>query len=193
MKNNFGFTILDLLVTVAILGILASLALPKYNNFIEKARLAEAVTTISALYTMQKSYELEFNGITNNLVAIGYTAEGTIRYECGLGGAYAYAPLDTFGLSGGYAGREYGFTAEMCKSPAYAAKCAWIFDPAISSGTGRGSDNLWVFFPASRTFTYECHRHLSCFGCNVWNAVDSGVTMDQNKILKYKAGYLDAR
>ena len=38
-----GFTLLEIMVTVAIVGILAAIAIPIYNNYITKTRIAEAL------------------------------------------------------------------------------------------------------------------------------------------------------
>jgi len=43
-QNQKGFTLLELMVTVAIVGILAAIAIPIYNNYITKTRIADALT-----------------------------------------------------------------------------------------------------------------------------------------------------
>lgn len=45
MKNK-GFTIIELMIALAIIGILAALALPSYNNYLEKSKIAEAFNMI---------------------------------------------------------------------------------------------------------------------------------------------------
>lgn len=45
MKNH-GFTIIELTIAIAIIGILAALALPSYNNYLEKSKIAEAFNMI---------------------------------------------------------------------------------------------------------------------------------------------------
>jgi len=53
-KNNGGFTILELIVNVAIIGILAAIAIPAYTTFRDKAKIAQAK---SDLHTIQLAIE----------------------------------------------------------------------------------------------------------------------------------------
>ena len=51
-----GFTLLELVIVVIVLGVLASIALPQYAGFVEKARAAEAVATIGSIKTAEIAY-----------------------------------------------------------------------------------------------------------------------------------------
>lgn len=46
-SRSRGFTLLELLVAIAIIGILASIALPMYGDYVTRGKIAEAVSTLS--------------------------------------------------------------------------------------------------------------------------------------------------
>jgi prepilin-type N-terminal cleavage/methylation domain-containing protein len=66
-KVNQGFTILELLTVFAVMGILASVALPSYSNYINKSRVGATLEYMSGLIS-QTTTELQtsenFNGTT---------------------------------------------------------------------------------------------------------------------------------
>jgi prepilin-type N-terminal cleavage/methylation domain-containing protein len=51
-----GFTLIELLLVVVIIGILASIAIPKYSNVREKAYIAAVVSDLKGLATLQEAY-----------------------------------------------------------------------------------------------------------------------------------------
>ena len=47
--RSSGFTLIEIMVTVVIVSILAAIAIPQYRNYVERGKVTEAVSTLSAL------------------------------------------------------------------------------------------------------------------------------------------------
>lgn len=82
MKNKVsaGFTLVELMVVVAIIGILSGIAIPSYTNYVIKSARIAAQTELLQLATIQEKIYLNSNGYASS-VSASYT--GTV--EGGLG------------------------------------------------------------------------------------------------------------
>ena len=60
LKRKSGFTLIELMIVVAIIGILAAIAIPNFLRFQLKAKTSEGKTNIAAIRTAEQSYYSEF-------------------------------------------------------------------------------------------------------------------------------------
>lgn len=87
LNNQKGFSLVELMVVVAIIGVLAALAVPQVNKYIAKARQSEAKTMLSSIYTSEKAFYAEYSAYHAMFGAIGYSPEGRLRYNAGFAAA----------------------------------------------------------------------------------------------------------
>ena len=59
MRKHAGFTLVELMIVVAIVAILAAIAIPSYLRFQSKAKTAEATNNLGAVRTAQETYRAE--------------------------------------------------------------------------------------------------------------------------------------
>ena len=60
MKRNQGYTITELMITVVIIGVLATLAIPTFTSYIYRSRVTEATNFLGKIKQRQEAYRNEF-------------------------------------------------------------------------------------------------------------------------------------
>ena len=80
LRNKKGFTLIELMIVVAIIGILAALAIPDFMKMMAKSKQSEAKTNLGAIFNMQKSYFGEKNTFSDRFDLIGWAPEGQNLY-----------------------------------------------------------------------------------------------------------------
>ena len=88
--NKKGFTLIELMIVVAIIGILAAIAIPNFLKFQAKAKQSEAKTNLGAIYVAQLSYFSNANTYANDgcfdLINWEPAGQNRYTYECSAGG-----------------------------------------------------------------------------------------------------------
>src|SRR3989344_3524822 len=84
-SNQQGFTLIELMIVVGIIGILVSIAAPNFSRYQSKARQSEAKIALAAVFSGEKSFYSEYAAYISSMAAIGYAPEGAKRfYNVGL-------------------------------------------------------------------------------------------------------------
>lgn len=71
MKENKGFTLIELMITVVIIGILASVAYPSYTQYVIKSARSEGVAAVMRVANLQEQYYLDHRTYTTDMTKLG--------------------------------------------------------------------------------------------------------------------------
>jgi type IV pilus assembly protein PilA len=85
MVRRHGFTLVEIMVVVAIIGILAAIAIPNFLRFQSRAKQAEAKTNLKAIFSGQRARYAEHDAYSTKMGEIGFAPERGNRYSYDLG------------------------------------------------------------------------------------------------------------
>src|SRR5881296_2274071 len=89
-RDQKGFTLIELMIVVAIIGILAAIAIPNFMTYQAKSKQSEAKVGLGGIFTTATSFFAENNTYTVvNASNLGYSPAGSPRYSFVYGGTAA--------------------------------------------------------------------------------------------------------
>jgi len=80
-KTQKGFTLIEIMIVVAILGILSAIALPSYTRYVEKSRRTDAKVELLRIAQLQESYFAQNLRYANSLTQLGLGANTVLSED----------------------------------------------------------------------------------------------------------------
>ena len=75
LRSNRGFTLVEVLIAVAIVGILASIAYPSYTDYVARSNRAEATAELLRYANMQEQYFVDSRSYANTMKLLGSSTD----------------------------------------------------------------------------------------------------------------------
>ncbi len=85
LRSKKGFTLIELMIVVAIIGILAAIAIPNFLRFQAKSKQSEAKTNLGGIFVAEESHFAETNAYAH-LGTVSWAPTGTPKYRYTTGG-----------------------------------------------------------------------------------------------------------
>jgi type IV pilus assembly protein PilA len=104
LKNTKGFTLIELMIVIAIIGILAAIAIPQFTAYRQRGFNAAAQTDLRNAATAQEAYYTDgqtYTAVLGDLTPRGYTPSANVSMTTLTGGTtqYTMTTKHTSGLS----------------------------------------------------------------------------------------------
>jgi len=133
VRSSRGFTLIELMITVAVLGIIVAIAYPAYIDFIERSRRAEAHEALQNVATLQEQFYTNNKGYSDSLSELGVSATTENGYY------QLQDPISTSNTIDGFA-QAYTISATAQGSQADDTECGTI---QLDSNGNQSPPDCW--------------------------------------------------
>lgn len=170
-KNQKGFSLIELMIVVAIIGILAAIAVPNYQKFTRKAKQAEGKALLSSYYTAAKATMAEMGVHVGNYEVVGFKPEGELLYRLTVGDTGVALPA-TFA-----AVQSNANCLDTVVANCTAGYVTWLSHPVSAQQTV-----VWAA-PAPSQIAWTANANSNLLGGPAAAGTEDRWTINQNKLL----------
>ena len=96
-RRQSGFTLVELMIVVVIVGIIASVAIPGYQDHVRQSRRADAKALLMEIHMAEERYRATNSTYAQTLNALGYGAANLANYNLNFN--YNAGPPETYTLT----------------------------------------------------------------------------------------------
>ena len=141
-----GFTLIELMIVIAIIGILAAIAIPNFNRFQAKSKQAESRANLKGIFTAAKARFAERDNYGSSFLDIGFAPERNNRYTYNYGTAVWNGRATTDTGTGGAAETSSGSVVSSVTNAApftfVASACGNVDTDTFINGWAINQNNI---------------------------------------------------
>jgi len=188
LKSSDGFTLVELMVVVAIIGILSAVAIPNFQKYQAKAKTSEAKLQLSAIYQAEIALQSDYDNFATCLYFAGYSRKGMGYYMTGFEAVEATAITNVVGAGGTDCGAAttVGLGGQFLFSPKGEAGAAGL---ATATGLKRVSNQVVVDTDLAAvgacTSDSSTSKFLACAAGKITKTGVDAWSVDQDKVIKH--------
>ena len=123
MRTATGFTLIELMITLVVVGILAAIAYPSYTDYVQRSKITEAHSSLSELRLRAEKFFADnrtYDGFNQTITGARY-----FTYDCGTPTATAFTCTATGVASEGMGGFKYTIDQSNTRASDFTGVTGW--------------------------------------------------------------------